>query len=106
MMKTLKWICVTITLIFILGIIVMVAPPRASAHDWYAPQCCNGSDCKPVDASEVEELDWEHVRDRVTGQILTGNKIKQSQDGGWHVCNRGGVRTNETLCIYRPVGSY
>lgn len=78
----------------------------SSAHDWYAPQCCNGGDCRPVPASEVRELDWEHVQDLVTGQVLTGSKIKQSQDGQWHACNRGGVRTNETLCIYRPIGSY
>jgi hypothetical protein len=82
------------------------APSVARAHDWYAPQCCNGSDCKPVPASEVEELDWSHVRDLVTGQVLTGDKIKTSQDGRWHVCNRGGVRTNETLCIYRPAPAY
>lgn len=80
--------------------------PSALAHDWYAPSCCNGGDCRPVPASEIEEIDWDHVRDLVTGQVMTGDKVKQSQDGQWHTCNRGGVRTNETLCVYRPVGSY
>jgi hypothetical protein len=83
-------------------LLATLLPPQAVAHDWYPVSCCSGCDCGPVPATEIEEIDWSHVRDKVTGGILTGSQIHESQDGEWHLCNRGCVRTGEPICVFRP----
>jgi hypothetical protein len=78
----------------------------AWAHSWYPLDCCSERDCRRIEASEVRELSYTQVLDLVTGTVVTGSKVRQSQDGDWHICNLFGDRKAKPLCVFRPVPSY
>lgn len=85
-------------------------------HEWYAPDCCGGHDCKPLDDTEVKELagGW----DTPIGIIAYGDKrVRDSLDGRYHICTgfraaalpQPGLYSTRPLvmqpflrCFYRP----
>lgn len=85
--------------------------------NWYDPNCCNKSDCKPVEAGA---LDFTVVPDPINsgktvpgviskrdGFVYTREQIRRSQDSRYHECMRlQTVRGRETshYCVYIPWG--
>lgn len=102
---------IIIFLAAILAFVLLIAAVHyatlpASAHSWYDGACCSDRDCRPIPASEVRELAWDRVLDLISGQELRGAQVRQSKDGEWHICNRGGDRKARPLCVYRPVPAF
>jgi len=81
------------------GLLVAVAH-KVTAHSFYDPECCSGTDCKPVAAEDVIETEtgWKHLP---TGTEFTRDMVKPSKDNRFHVCI--GVNTwdlGKPYCIY------
>jgi hypothetical protein len=98
---------------WIWALLIPLAGP-AQAHDWYAPNCCSGHDCHPLEDSEVKELPqgWGTPSGVVGYQ---DKRVKPSQDGRFHICvveidaspymfSPKGRRTSFTSirCLYVP----
>jgi hypothetical protein len=65
------------------------------AHSFYAPECCQDRDCRPVPCSEITSI--------AGGWLWRGVTFKQSQlrtspDGECHIC----TRAEHSFCIYLP----
>jgi hypothetical protein len=73
----------------------------AHSHDFYAPECCSGRDCHPVDQTDLEELDHGCWRQISTGLKFCGTQVRPSEDRRWHVCNSGTI----PYCVYIQNGS-
>lgn len=85
-----------------------------TAVEWYDPECCNTKDCRPVPYDEVEDLglgQWLHkptgivFKDEVLDDGEGGefNRVRESQDGRFHVCFTGPHAMTPTwvgYCIY------
>jgi hypothetical protein len=90
-------------------IILVLYNAVAKAHDWYEPQCCSGSDCKPVHDDDVAERpDGVHVRG--WGVLSrTDPRIRTSRDDASHICETpGGILTSsrKLYCVYlKPSGT-
>lgn len=68
--NTLRWISVSITLIFILGVIILTSSPRAAAQEdrgeWFKSlrqpdtgiSCCDISDCRVTQSAEWRADGW------------------------------------------------
>jgi hypothetical protein len=75
-------------------------------HSWYDASCCSDNDCRPVPADSVAETgvnEWTYLP---TGNKFTGDQIKPSRDGKFHVCigNRD-YDMGKSYCIYIVQGS-
>lgn len=81
--------------LFVLAILILTLK-FANAHSWYAPECCNGEDCRPVPAEEVIETEtgWKHLP---SGKEFRKDQVKPSQDRHFHICVS---RYGTPYCIY------
>lgn len=81
----------------------LLAAVPAFAHEWYAYECCSGTDCKPLTAVQIKETPegWLLVE---TGRIVPYDfhRIRQSQDDQYHLCTTGGDPMGKILCLYVP----
>ena len=88
----------------LIGIGVAIYVTHAQAHSWFDPWCCNGQDCKKVDAEEIihnpdGSISWRHC-------TWQQSQIRPSQTGDYFVClfphpsstSPGGCR-----CVYQPL---
>lgn len=77
--------------VIVFGIGMVMFALYSKAHDWYDIDCCSKSDCRPVNAGEVEAYDdgtctgYRHIE---TGKLWCWGKsrMRPSQDGGDHIC--------------------
>lgn len=112
-MRALKWCCVAITLIFILGLLVLTAPPRSWAEDrgeWFKSlrqpdtgiSCCDISDCRVTDSAEWRADGWwAEVNGRMTR--IPENKIIRDRPplpDGAVVCS--GQSSGVIFCFVPP----
>lgn len=70
-------------------LLLLLATSPALAHSWYDHDCCNLSDCRPVPAEHVAEIEggWKYLP---TGNEFKNEpnmqRIRPSRDGKYHVC--------------------
>lgn len=103
----LKWVfCIVVTLAILAGCWDILKPPPTHAHDWYPWECCSGNDCYEVDEKDIQELSWDDVVDKKTGQHFTGNQVRVSPDGKWHLCTGLGKRDGRPICAFRPTPGF
>jgi len=76
---------------------------KSPAHEWYAPECCSGRDCHPVDQTDLVEIDNGCWRQLSTGLKFCGSQVKPSQDRHWHVCHNADATV--PYCAYIQNGS-
>ena len=95
------------------AIIFSVCASKATAHDWYAPTCCKGNDCRPAKSGEVVGLPGGYrVISRGVDTVLKerDSRIQPSRDDSFHICiiEKGispdkGYFTDPFLqCLYVP----
>ena len=74
----------------------LLAPAAASAHSWYAWECCHDRDCHPI--ADVVETPQGYV---VLSETIPhgDSRLRVSQDAEFHVCqpNPPAIR-----CLYVP----
>lgn len=127
MIRALKWCCVAVTLIFILGLIVTMAPPRAAAderhmHLYHADaqqdqwmrslkrpdtgtSCCNLNDCNPTDAEWRDGQWWAVLRGSwipVPPEKVLASPL--SLDGEAWLC--ASLSSPFVYCFVPPLNSY
>ena len=88
-----------------LAILLMIVPLEASAHDFYARECCSGHDCRVAADGEVvpDQGGW---RIKPTGELFPTWATRHSPDGRIHRCTKDADPGNITICLYVPdVGS-
>jgi hypothetical protein len=73
--------------------LLLLLPTPALAHSWYAAECCNNEDCRPID--DLPETPNGYV---YNGQVVPKSKEKQSKDFQFHIC----IRNGQILCLYVP----
>jgi hypothetical protein len=126
-MTIIKWCCVALTLIFILGVIVLTTPPHASAsadeahiHQYHASaeqdewmrslirpdtgtSCCNLNDCSPTDA-EWRGGQWWAVYKGAWRAIPPEKVLSKplSMDGEAWLC----AMERTIFCFVPPLNSY
>jgi hypothetical protein len=88
----------------LLGMLLLLLPPMAMAHDWYPIECCHSMDCAPVDHAEPNGSGGLTVTSRHgTGIVPDDMRRRESQDQRMHVCmqpnSRGGMRV---ICLFVP----
>jgi hypothetical protein len=102
------------------ALLAFVLPTVAFAHDaiptaaqpegWTYPlQCCSLRDCRPTQASEVDETRDGYTVASTGEFIAHGDKrIKElSQDGEIHICQQGGnFDSGRVLCLLIPPRSF
>ena len=79
------------------AVCLMLGVQYARAHSWFDPWCCNGDDCKPIDANEVREMpDGYHYRE----WVITYKDARVSLDREFYACEypKGTMR-----CFYAPI---
>ncbi len=86
------------------GLLVLMIPAPAGAHDWYPIECCSGIDCAPVDQAERREGDTLIVTSKHgTGIVPSSLTRRESKDNKMHVCMRrswdGQMRV---ICVFLP----
>lgn len=78
----------------------------ARAHHWYDPECCSGSDCRPVSYDDVVEIEggqWKHLP---SGVIFRRDQVRPSKDRHMHVCiGNKAWDMGRPYCIYVLSGS-
>ncbi|MCL4712154.1 MAG: hypothetical protein KJZ73_13005 [Pseudorhodoplanes sp.] len=71
-----------------LGVLALVAPVFALAHEWYPPDCCSGQDCAPIDDGRV-------TRTQAGDYLIDGRwmfprdddaQTRRSLSGRYHAC--------------------
>ena len=124
-MIALKWCCVALTLIFILGLVVLTTPPHARAdeahiHKYHATadqdqwmkslirpdtgtSCCNLNDCNPTDA-EWRDGQWWAVYKGQWRAIPPEKVLSKplSLDGEAWLC----AMDRTVFCFVPPLNSY
>ena len=96
------WIGVTfLVALFILILITIAWPGRASAHSWYDRQCCGDGDCAPVacDAISARDGGFEYRDYAGATYFFTREKMKISLDDNCHVCIS---LAHSPTCVYLP----
>ncbi len=88
----------------IVGLLALMIPAPASAHDWYPIECCSGYDCAPVELAERREGDTLIVTSKHgTGTVPAAMTRRESKDHRMHVCMRktwdGEMRV---ICVFLP----
>lgn len=89
-----------ISRLVLVAIALVLLVKYAVAHSWYDPQCCSGSDCRPVSAEDVIETEkgWKHLP---TGIEFTHDMVKPSKDRHFHVCiGNKPFDLGKPYCIY------
>lgn len=96
----LKLITVVVAMIIIALLLTFISDRLwpVHAHAFYAPECCAGRDCHPVDCDEIRETlaGW-LWQDHIT---FPHGTMHVSEDGGCHVCVPKNALTG--TCIYLP----
>lgn len=99
-------------LAFVTALLAVFVSGPARAHDWYDPACCNNQDCQPVEPDRVTATatGWrvqiapgDHILSHTPIDVVVpygDKKIRDSQDGEFHVCI--GPYTNTLFCLYVP----
>jgi hypothetical protein len=87
--------------VVVLALISCCLAGGASAHDFYARECCSGHDCRPADPGEVVAAPngWRVVP---TGEFIPRWATKRAPDGRIHRCTREGDPAAMTICLYVP----
>ena len=81
-----------------LALVGFVLP--ALAHEWYDPWCCNGQDCRPIDAERVTARpDGYHVEGY--DRVVPYSEARPSGDTDYHVCE---IPAGHIRCFYVPPG--
>lgn len=83
-------------------------PTAAKPQGWSYPfSCCSGMDCREVSSKAISEKPEGYVI-KGTGEVLTyaDKRLKDSPDGEYHWCSRGGSDTGATICLFVPPQSY
>jgi len=88
----------------IVGLLALMIPAPASAHDWYPIECCSGYDCAPVEQAEFRGGDTLIVTSKHgTGTVPAAMTRRESKDHRMHVCMRktwdGEMRV---ICVFLP----
>lgn len=90
---------------------IILAAPKADAHEWYPMECCSGLDCAPAESTAYVVLTGEVLPHLVvttkmgTVVIPHNTKWRDSKDNRMHVCMRpNGDGTMQLLCIFAPPG--
>jgi hypothetical protein len=92
------------TVIGVVIILTLLLIAHAFAHSWYPSDCCSGTDCKPVPASDIQELPGGCFVYKPTGNQFCGSQVRVSQDKDWHVCIS--PSTGNSLCLFRQFRSF
>lgn len=83
---------------------LLLAGP-AVAHDWYPPDCCSSTDCRPRACEVLAEQRDGGVLDVEFGQTYTRQQVRPSQDGKCHVCTGAGATNGRPICAFTLQGS-
>ncbi len=77
----------------------VIAATIMLAHSWYPGACCHDQDCHPVPCDDIKAdglgLAW-------GGVIFTDDMIRDSLDGGCHVCIHFVGRHRYPYCVFLP----
>lgn len=98
----------------ILSVIIALTPFAALAHSWYSGACCNDQDCAEIQITARDGVYyWTSHRwpEYSVSLPVDSDKIKPSQDGNFHGCERreykmvDGISIMigvEARCLYVP----
>lgn len=76
---------------------IMAGASAARSHSWLDPWCCNENDCKPINASEVQEKpDGYHYRQ----WVIAYKDARISLDRDFYACE---YPAGTMRCFYAPV---
>jgi len=72
----------------------------ALGHSWYESWCCNGQDCRPIEAERVTARpDGYHVEGY--DRVVPYSEARPSGDKDYHVCE---IPAGHIRCFYAPPG--
>ena len=85
------------------ALVFAVMASSATAHEFYAPECCNDKDCAPLPADAVTATPKGWLV-KPTGEVLPyqSHKLRRAPDGQFHGCFVGGDASKTMLCLYVP----
>jgi hypothetical protein len=98
---------VTAATVTLLGAVILCVP--VMGHDWYPRECCNESDCVPVDSAA-----WFVPAEGAKPQLVVTSKrgsavipedfpVRHSKDSRMHVCMRlNEFGTWDVMCLFVP----
>ncbi len=97
MSDVLKGVCLAC-----LFLLLMVAyAEKAYPHEWYDPECCSETDCKPI--ASCSELSEQQDGSVSWGKYTFKKKdVRPSRDSKCHVCLFRGATP---MCVYVQQGS-
>jgi len=80
-----------------------------AAHEWYPPECCQGTDCAPVlSVQTLPALNSPSPPAMVVttkhGSVVVPGEFprRQSKDNRMHACMKQGVTRMHLLCLFIP----
>jgi len=95
------WLAVVLTVVAFFMLITF-----AFGHEWYDNECCNDTDCSPVDPAEVQEHGDGSITFRHCNFPADSTRIRWSHDSDFHVCiapsGPENMSTGWCYCIYKP----
>ena len=71
-------------------------------HSWYDHECCSDTDCRPVLAEDLDEVEpgvWKYLP---TGNMFRGPQVRPSRDANFHVCIGA---SGTSYCVYVQSGT-
>lgn len=81
----------------------VLSASTASGHDWYAPDCCSGQDCKPVEDGRVKETSAGYVLPNGETIPHGDSRLRASRDWQFHWCHaQNPIGFQKTYCLYIP----
>ena len=85
------------------ALVFAVMASSATAHEFYAPECCNDKDCAPLPADAVSATPKGWLV-KPTGEVVPyqSHKLRSAPDGQFHGCFVGGDANKTMLCLYVP----
>lgn len=87
----------------ILSLSTFLFVSSASAHEWYAPDCCSGSDCAPVEDGGVKETASGYVLPNGEAIPFGDPRLRPSHDYQYHWCHaQNPIGFQKTYCLYIP----
>lgn len=67
------------------ALLAYCAPPPATAHSWYPPECCSDKDCFPIAYDELEPVPGGYLY-TPRNLFFPASKVRDSKDKYLHVC--------------------
>lgn len=104
----LSWIVLTTGTTLFLALTGLQAhdaiPTSSQPLGWKYPwACCSGMDCSQVSSSAIGITpDGYQVKSNGETLSYSDKRLRDSPDGEYHLCTKGGKPDGETICLFKP----